>query len=55
MPYKGDPAKQPEECKINERPSGGCPHLKCTQHWDSESYRCERCGESYTLYYEDMA
>ena len=51
----GDPNKQPAECNINASPPR-CPHMKCTyEGWDGESYSCERCGERYKLYYEDMA
>lgn len=52
--YVGNPNEQPPECKIGE-PGGKCPHLKCTyKGFDGERYRCERCGESYWLDYEDM-
>lgn len=51
---KGNPDKQPPECKINEAPPR-CPHCICTyEGWDEETYNCETCGEHYKLYYEDM-
>jgi hypothetical protein len=61
---KGDPALQPPECKSvftpdPDRPKFGtwskCPHIKCTyEGWESETYNCERCGEHYTLYEDEM-
>ena len=53
---KGDPDKKPPEC--NERPGmgGGCPNLEETGGgFEGERYACAICGESYKLYYEDMA
>ena len=51
---KGDKSKQPPECKVDEK-GGYCPHLKETGGgFEGERYRCERCGESYFLDYEDM-
>ena len=51
--HKGDPAKQPAECQVNV--TNRCPNLKCTNEgWDGERYRCEVCGESYFLDYEEM-
>jgi hypothetical protein len=67
--HKGDPAKQPPECKSvftpnpTPRPHGAvgngtwsrCPNIKCTyEGMDGERYRCDVCGESYFLDYEDM-
>lgn len=50
----GDKTKQPPECKIDDTLK--CPNIKCTyEGWEGESYRCDVCGESYKLYYEDMA
>jgi hypothetical protein len=32
-----------------------CEYMKCTyEGMDGERYRCERCGQSYFLDYEDM-
>ena len=32
-----------------------CEHLKCTyEGMDGERYRCDVCGRSYFLDYEDM-
>lgn len=53
---KGDPAKQPPECKM--RDNGRCLHLRETSSntdMDGETYHCDVCGEHYRLYYEDMA
>lgn len=36
-------------------PGLSCPHLKSTYDgWDGERYRCEVCGKSVWLDYEDM-
>lgn len=61
---KGDPAKQPPECKPvftpapNNPPFGTwsqCQNLKCIyEGMDGERYRCEVCGESYFLDYDEM-
>jgi hypothetical protein len=53
---RGDPAKQPAECKM--RQSSECQHLRETSSptdMDGETYHCDVCGEHYRLYYEDMA
>ena len=51
--YKGDPAKQPKDCTVNA--NNRCPNIKCTyEGWDEERYRCEVCGKSYYLDYEEM-
>jgi hypothetical protein len=46
--------RRPPECggdKVNV-----CPNLKCTHEgFDGERYRCEVCGESYFLSYDDMS
>ena len=48
----GDKSKQPPECDdVNDR----CPNLKETGGgFEGERYRCEVCGKSYFLDYEDM-
>jgi hypothetical protein len=66
---KGDPAKQPPECKPvftphpEPKPPGAvgqgtwsqCPNLQCTyESMDGERWGCEVCGESYYLDYEEM-
>lgn len=50
---QGDPTKQPAECRINDAPPH-CPHIKSRESWDTETFDCERCGEHYILYDEDM-
>lgn len=54
---KGDPAKRVAGCKLDV--TGGrneCPNLKeVGGGFDTDRYRCETCGERFTLYYEDMA
>jgi len=50
---KGDKAKQPTECKIDE--NGRCPNMKeVGGGFDGERYSCDLCGESYYLDYEEM-
>lgn len=54
---KGDPAKQPPECKINEATldNFGCENIKeVGGGMSGERYRCEVCGESFFLDYDDM-
>ena len=50
---KGDPSKQPPECHgdgVNV-----CPHLKeVGGGFDGERYRCDVCGESFFLDYDEM-
>lgn len=50
---KGNPAKQPPECHgdgVNV-----CPHLKeVGGGFDGERYRCDVCGESFFLDYDEM-
>lgn len=49
----GDPNKQPAECKAVGVTR--CPNMKETGGgFEGERYRCEVCGESYYLDYEDM-
>lgn len=61
---KGDPAKQPPECTPVFTPFPGetnrgtwsqCPNLKETGGgFEGERYRCEVCGESFFLDYDEM-
>ena len=47
----GDKTKQPPECNEDTR----CPNIKCTyEGMDGERYRCETCGASFYLDYEEM-
>ncbi len=53
---KGDPAKQPADCKVNINSS--CPNLRDVSgptDFDGETYHCDVCGEHFRLHYEDMA
>jgi len=51
----GDKSKQPKECTTDDTGRIVCPHLKCTyEGFDGERYRCEVCGESYFLDYDEM-
>lgn len=48
---KGDPTKQPPGCKGDS----SCPNMKeAGGGFSGERYRCEVCGESYFLDYEEM-
>jgi hypothetical protein len=62
---KGDPSKQPPECKsvftsISGHPQGlgtwsKCPNLRETGgDMDGEWWSCEVCGARYFLDYEEM-
>lgn len=51
----GDPSAQPAECQALGKLKMGCPNLKNTyEGFDGERYRCEVCGESFFLNYDDM-
>lgn len=53
MASKGDKSKQPPECTVDK--DSRCPFLKeVGGGMDGERYRCDRCGESYFLDYEEM-
>lgn len=53
--HKGDRTKQPPECKPERYSDNPCPHLKETGGGMSgERYRCDRCGESFFLDYDEM-
>jgi hypothetical protein len=52
---KGDPANQPDSCRINSAPPR-CPDIECThESFAGETWECKRCGERYRFHYEDMA
>lgn len=66
MGKEGDDAKRIEGCdggfmpaeRVLGFPTPHCPHLKevsSPTDMDGETYACERCGERFRLYYEDMA
>lgn len=51
--HRGDKAKQPTECTVEK--NNRCPNLKNTyEGYDGERYRCEVCGESFFLDYDEM-
>lgn len=51
----GDPTKQPPECIALGRSKMACPNLKETGGgFEGERYRCEVCGESFFLDYDEM-
>jgi transposase-like protein len=50
---RGDKAKQPAECTVDQ--NNRCPNLKeVGGGMSGERYRCEVCGESYYLDYDEM-
>jgi hypothetical protein len=50
--HKGDKGKQPPECNDG---STSCPNIKNTyESMSGERWRCEVCGESFWLDYDDM-
>lgn len=62
---KGDPSKQPPECKPVFTPTPGssngmgtwsrCPHmLETYSDMSGERYGCDVCGAGYYLDYDDM-
>jgi hypothetical protein len=52
---KGDTAKQPQDCRDLGVSKMACPNLKETGGgFEGERYRCEVCGESFFLDYDDM-
>lgn len=56
--HKGDEAKQPPECKTDAPfPARftDCPNMKETySDMEGEQYRCEVCGKTVYLDYEEM-
>lgn len=51
--HKGDQEKQPFNCTVEH--NNKCPNLKCAyEGFDGERYRCDVCGESFFLEYEEM-
>lgn len=51
MDHPGDEIKQPEGCEEDTK----CPNMRCMfEGWDGERYRCEVCGASFFLDYEEM-
>jgi hypothetical protein len=49
--HKGDPTKKPDDCTSGTN----CPHIECTyEGWDDETWHCQRCGEYFKLYYDEM-
>jgi len=52
---KGDESKQPPGCSPERFSNNPCPHLKeVGGGFEGERYRCEVCGESFFLDYEEM-
>ena len=51
---EGDPSKRPTTCMTATMPTS-CPHIKCTyEGFDGERWRCDLCGQSFYLDYDDM-
>lgn len=51
----GDASKQPDECKALGSYKMACKNLKeVGGGFDGERYRCEVCGESFYLDYDEM-
>ncbi len=51
--YEGDFSKKPESCK--EKGIVSCPNMKETGGgFEGEQYRCDTCGASYYLDYDEM-
>ncbi len=52
---EGDPTKRPPECHTAEN-TYDCPHLteRDLTNMSGERYRCDVCGKSFFLDYEDM-
>ncbi len=52
---EGDTDKRPKECNTDEI-LFDCPHLKERNFLDmnGERYRCDVCGKSFYLDYDDM-
>lgn len=57
---EGDPLKKPPECQYRHDSGTGlldarCPHLKeVGGGMNGERYRCDLCGESFFLDYDEM-
>jgi hypothetical protein len=53
MDREGDEGKKPDFCK--EKGISRCPNMKETySDFEGERYRCDVCGASYYLDYEEM-
>lgn len=53
--HAGDVSKQPPECQALGTYKMKCQNLKETGGgFEGERYRCEVCGESFFLDYDDM-
>jgi transposase-like protein len=52
---KGDKSKQPPECQPEKYGRNPCPNMKETGGgFEGERYRCEICGETFFLDYDEM-
>lgn len=42
-------------CPIGCTPTSGCPNMECTSEtMHGERYRCDQCGESYFIDYDEI-
>lgn len=54
MDRKGKILKQADTQWCNNG-STQCPKIKCVyEGWDGERWRCDHCGETFYLCYDDM-
>lgn len=53
---KGDPTKQPPNCKPKLFTRNPCQNMKerVLTDMNGETYRCDVCGESFYLDYDEM-
>lgn len=52
---KGDRTKQPPGCEPDKYSRNPCPNMKeVGGGFEGERYRCEVCGETFFLYYDEM-
>lgn len=56
-PYSDEFPKPSNPFSFGDGEWSKCPHIQYIQDTDmsGENYKCDHCGKSYTLYYEDMA
>ncbi len=53
--HKGDPEKQTEECRQAQANRRECPNIKeGYSDWELTRYKCDVCGERYTLHEDEM-
>lgn len=51
----GDKSKQPEDCDTSKFTDNPCPNMKeVGGGFDGERYRCDVCGATFFLDYDEM-